>query len=153
MLRIQTYSIALIAFLLLLTGQTALAAGVSKATLAVSGYDLVSYHSEQGPQPGNGYFVSEQAGATYLFANKENKARFDRNPEKYLPVYGGYCAYGVAVNKKFYSDPLAWKIVDGKLYLNLDADIQKKWLKDIPGYIKQADANWMKIKDKAPSEL
>jgi hypothetical protein len=78
---------------------------------------------------------------------------FEAKPEKYMPAYGGYCAYGVAVGKKFVVDPEAWKIVDGNLYLNLDRDIQKKWLKDVPGYIKKAEANWPKIKDKPASDL
>ena len=153
MLGLRYYSIILIALLAVFTSQTALAGSIEQATVAVSGFDVVSYHTEQGPMRGSGWFVSEHAGETYLFANKKNKERFDNNPERYLPAYGGYCAYGVAIGKKFYTDPGAWRIVDGKLYLNLDADIQNKWLKDIPGYIKKADANWPKIKDKTPSEL
>ena len=78
---------------------------------------------------------------------------FEANPEKYIPVYGGYCAYGVAVGKKFIADPEIWRIENGKLYLNLDTDIQKKWLKDIPGYIDKANSNWMKIRNKTPFEL
>lgn len=150
---IKTYSIVLIALLLAFTSQTALAENTEQATVAVSGYDVVSYHSEQGPLRGNGYFVTKHDGGTYLFANKQNKERFDSNPEKYVPAYGGYCAYGVSVDKKFYSDPQVWRIVDGKLYLNLDVKIQKTWLKDVPGSIKKADANWPRIKDKTPSEL
>lgn len=69
----------------------------------------------------------------YVFANKKNRKMFEANPEKYIPAYGGYCAYGVAVGNKFIADPELWMIEDGKLYLNLDTDIQKKWLKDIPG--------------------
>jgi hypothetical protein len=78
---------------------------------------------------------------------------FEANPGTYVPAYGGYCAYGVAVGKKFVSDPEAWKIVQGKLYLNLDRDIQNKWAKDIPGYLKKSEANWNDIMDKAPSDL
>ena len=102
---------------------------------------------------GSGYHVAEYKGVTYVFASKEHKTTFEANPEKYVPAYGGYCAYGVAVGKKFVSDPEAWKIVQGKLYLNLDKDIQNKWAKDIPGYIKKSEANWKDIKDKAPSDL
>ncbi len=90
---------------------------------------------------------------TYLFASKSNKTSFDNNPTKYLPAYGGWCAFGVSVGKKFHSDPLAWRVVNGKLYLNLDEDIQKQWLKDVPGRIKTADAKWPGIRDKAPTEL
>jgi hypothetical protein len=74
-----------------------------------------------------------------------------------IPYAGARLVYGfnkvVAVRKKFVVDPEAWKIVDGRLYLNLDKDIQMKWEKDIPGYIKKAEANWPKIKDKAPGDL
>lgn len=131
---------------------SALAADHSHSTLGVSGYDLVSYH-KGGPVKGSGYHVSEHDGVTYLFASKENKASFDKNPDKYLPAYGGWCAFGVSVGKKFHSDPLAWRVVNGKLYLNLDADIQSKWLEDVPGRIKTADAKWPGIRDKAASEL
>lgn len=153
MLRIRAYSIVFAALLMVWTTQTAQAESVEHSTLAVSGYDVVSYHSPNGPQRGSGYFVAEHDGATYLFANEQNKKRFVSNPEKYVPAYGGYCAFGVSVSKKFHSDPEAWRLVDGKLYLNLDAGIQEKWLKDIPGNIRKADDNWLKIKDKAPSEL
>lgn len=89
----------------------------------------------------------------YVFANKKNRKMFEANPEKYIPAYGGYCAYGVAVGNKFIADPELWMIEDGKLYLNLDTDIQKKWLKDIAGYIDKANSNWMKIRNKTPFEL
>ena len=92
-------------------------------------------------------------GGTYLFANKENKEKSMDNPEKYAPQFGGYCAYGVSVGKKFYSDPNIWKIVGDKLYLNLGKNTQKKWNEDISGHITKADSNWMKIEHKAPLEL
>ncbi|MEM7279932.1 MAG: YHS domain-containing (seleno)protein, partial [Pseudomonadota bacterium] len=72
---------------------------------------------------------------------------------KYTPAYGGYCAFGVSVGKKFVGDPEVWKIVDGKLYLNLDTRIQADWIKDIPGRIKSADKQWTKIASKNPAEL
>ena len=78
---------------------------------------------------------------------------FETDPDKYLPAYGGYCAYGVAVGKKFVADPEVWKIFEGILYLNLDKDIQSKWAKDIPGYLKKADANWPEIRGKDPADL
>jgi YHS domain-containing protein len=123
------------------------------STPGINGYDAVAYHTEGKPVKGNGWNVAEYEGVTYLFANKKNRKMFEANPEKYLPEYGGYCAYGVAIGKKFAIDPEVWEIENGKLYLNLDTGIQKKWAKDIPGYIKKADANWMEIKEKAPSDL
>ncbi|MEQ9617696.1 MAG: YHS domain-containing (seleno)protein, partial [Deltaproteobacteria bacterium] len=117
------------------------------------GYDLVSYHTEGKPVRGDGNNLVVYEGVTYLFANEENKNAFEKNPEKYLPAYGGWCAFGVSVNKKFVGDPEVWKIVDGKLYLNLDRNIQKMWFEDIPGNIAKADKNWEQIKDKSPDQL
>lgn len=129
------------------------AAGVETSTTGVLGYDLVSYHTEGKPVRGDGNNLVVVDGVTYLFANEENKKAFEKNPERYLPAYGGYCAFGVSVNKKFVGDPEVWKIVDGKLYLNLDRNIQKMWFEDIPGNIVKADQNWPGIKDKNPADL
>ena len=125
----------------------------ANSTTGVQGYDLVSYHTSRGPVRGNGHHLSVHDGVTYLFASKENKQAFDQNPQKYLPAYGGYCAFGVSVGKKFVGDPEVWKIVDGTLYLNLDANIQKDWLKDVPGRIEAANKHWAKIKDASPESL
>ena len=122
-------------------------------TVGISGYDLVSYHNSKRPLRGNGHFVAVHAGVTYLFANEQNQATFERNPERYLPAYGGYCAFGVSVGKKFVADPEVWRVVDGKLYVNLDERIQDQWLMDVTGRIKTADDNWGGIKGKSPTEL
>ena len=127
--------------------------GTESSAPVMGGYDPVSYFKMGKPMRGSGYHTATYNGGTYLFANKENKEKFMANPEKYAPQFGGYCAYGVSVGKKFYSDPNIWKIVDGKLYLNLDKNIQKKWNEDISGHITKADSNWMKIEHKAPAEL
>ena len=131
----------------------ALGKDYTHSTPGINGYDPVAYFTDGKPMKGSGYHVADFEGVTYAFASKEHKEMFEAKPEKYMPAYGGYCAYGVAVGKKFVVDPEAWKIVDGNLYLNLDRDIQKKWLKDVPGYIKKADGNWPKIKDKPASDL
>ena len=128
-------------------------AGITTATPAVSGYDVVSYHLDSGPTRGDGSFISEYEGETYLFASKDNKATFDAEPAKYAPAYGGFCAYGVSVGKKFHVDPLAWKIQDGQLYLNLNKKVQKIWLKDVPGNIVKADKNWTDIEDVPAAKL
>ena len=127
-------------------------ANISTSLVGVQGYDLVSYHQD-GPTRGTGTNVSTHGGVTYLFSSKENLATFEANPEKYIPAYGGYCAYGVAVGKKFVADPTVWKVVDGTLYLNLDQKVSAIWQKDIPGNIKTADTTWPTIEGKAPSEL
>lgn len=153
MQHIKTLFAFLLATSLSLAGITAFAADSANSVTAVSGYDVVSYHTVGEATRGNGHNVAVHDGVTYLFANADNLKTFEANPEQYVPAYGGWCAFGVSVGKKFVSDPEAWKIVDGKLYLNLDANIQADWLKDVPGRIKAADSKWVAIKDKAPSEL
>ena len=138
---------------ILMLPMLAFAGDYSMSTTGVNGYDLVSFHTGKKPVIGNGNHVAVYSGVTYLFANDKNKATFENNPEKYIPAYGGYCAYGVAVGKKFVGDPDVWKIVDGKLYLNLDTSIQELWQKDISGNIKKADKQWRKIKKKSPASL
>lgn len=126
---------------------------VETSTTGVLGYDLVSYHTDGKPVRGDGNNLVVVDGVTYLFANEANKKAFEKDPEKYLPAYGGFCAFGVSVGKKFVGDPEVWKIVDGKLYLNLDRNIQKMWFEDIPGNIVKANQNWPQIKDKSPDQL
>jgi YHS domain-containing protein len=123
------------------------------STPGLSGYDPVAYHTEGMPVKGSGYHVAEHEGVTYLFANKKNRKKFEADPRKYLPAYGGFCAYGVSLGKKFASDPEVWRIENGKLFLNLDGDIQRKWEKDLSGHIRKADVNWPGIEEKAPAEL
>ena len=134
-------------------GSTALAADYQHSAPAVQGYDVVSYQLSKRPLRGNGNFVATHDGATYLFATEEDRDTFNKSPDKYTPAYNGYCAFGVGVGKKFIGDPEVWRVVDGKLYLNLDASIQDLWLKDVPGQIKTANTEWKRIADKDPSSL
>lgn len=123
------------------------------STVGVGGYDLVSYHTAKKPLRGNGNHVATYADVTYLFATEANKEAFEAAPDTYLPAFGGWCAYGVAVEKKFVGDPDVWEIVDGRLYLNLDNTIQRKWREDIRGNIAKAVRNWTKIRDRSPADL
>ncbi len=125
----------------------------SVSTVGVQGYDLVAYQTQGGPAKGNGNHLTVHNGITYLFTSAKNVKTFEANPGKYLPVYGGWCAFGVSVGKKFVGDPLVWKVVDGRLYLNLDKKVQSAWKKDIPGNISKANTHWTSIKDKNPKDL
>ena len=84
-------------------------------------------------------------GATWRFSTEANRDAFAANPEKYAPQYGGYCAYAVSEGYTASTTPEAWKIVDGKLYLNYSKDVQKIWEQDIPGRIANGDKNWPKV--------
>jgi YHS domain-containing protein len=109
---------------------------------AISGYDPVAYFTLGTPTPGSSELSAEWMGATWLFATAANRDAFRADPQRYAPQYGGYCAWAVANGKTASIDPEAWKIVDGKLYLNYSRDIQKKWESDVPGNIRRADGNW-----------
>ncbi|MGY8871501.1 MAG: YHS domain-containing (seleno)protein [Pseudomonadales bacterium] len=113
--------------------------------LAVAGYDTVAYFTENKPVEGNKRFVTEYKGAEWRFKNADNLAAFKANPEKYAPQYGGYCAWAVANNDTAKGDPLQWTVHNGKLYLNYDAQVQSKWLKDKQGFIRSADKNWPNV--------
>lgn len=114
--------------------------------LAIQGYDSVSYFTGGAPVKGTGDYSATFKNAIYHFASAENRDLFKQDPEKYAPQYGGFCAFGVSMNRKFDTDPLAYKIVDNKLYLNLNTDVQKKWLTDVSGYLATSEQNWSDIK-------
>ena len=138
---------------LLLTAAIAFAGNFNFSNVGAGGYDVVAYHTEGAAKRGTGWHVASHEGSTYLFSSKKNRASFLKNPDQYLPEYGGYCAYGLAVGKKFYSDPTVWKIVDDRLFLNLDSKIQKKFEKDLSGNIAKADTNWPKLVNENPAGL
>jgi len=112
--------------------------------LALEGYDPVSYFGGQ-PAKGDPQFTTTYKGAEYRFASAQNLARFKAGPEAFLPQYGGYCAWAVAHNYTAKGDPLAWKVVGGRLYLNYDRKIQERWAADIPGNIAKGDHNWPQV--------
>jgi len=121
-------------------------------TVGLQGYDAVGYFADNAAEKGDGNHAATYHDVTYLFATDEHKKEFEANPEKYLPQYGGWCAYGVAIDKKFVADPTVWKIVDNKLYLNLNKAVSDIWSKDIGGYIQKANGFWPDIKEKSPAE-
>ena len=120
---------------------------------AVHGYDVVAYFTEGKPVEGSGDYTASHNGAEYRFASAENRDLFESNPEGYAPQYGGYCAFGTAMGRKFNGDPHAWHIEDNKLYLNVSKKVQKRWLKDVPGFVKGADNNWPIIQSLSDASL
>ena len=126
---------------------------ITNSIVGAGGYDLVSYQTGKKPLPGNGNYVVTIDEVNYIFANTENLEAFKKSSKKYLPQYGGYCAFGASVGKKFIGDPNVWEVVDGKLYYNLDNGIKATWVKDIPGNIVKANKNWKTIKNKSPASL
>lgn len=115
--------------------------------VAIDGTDPVAYFTESTPVAGDPSITHEWMGATWQFSSVENRDSFAQNPSKYAPQYGGFCAYAVSEGYTASTVPEAWKIVDGKLYLNYSRRIQRRWERDIPGYIASADANWPAVLD------
>ena len=109
---------------------------------AILGYDTVAYFTDGKPVKGQDAFVAEWMGAKWKFASQAHLDLFKASPEKYAPQYGGYCAYGVSQDNLVSIEPDKFKVEGGKLYLNYDAGVQAAWLKDVSGYIKQADAKF-----------
>ena len=123
-------------------GLGALVATGAWAEVALQGYDPVAYFTDGAPRRGDVAHALDWNGRTWHFASAENRAAFAADPARYAPQYGGYCAWAVARNYLAPVDPTAWAIVDGKLYLNFDARIQRRWARDTAGFIAQANANW-----------
>lgn len=133
--------------------QSASAINVDAQQVAVKGHDVVAYFTVGAPTAGKTNFSAKHEGATYLFSSAANRDAFKSNPAKYTPQFGGFCAMGVALDKKLDGDPTAWRVADNKLYLNVNKDVQKKWLEDVPGNLVKANASWPRIKNKKPAAL
>ena len=117
--------------------------------LALGGYDAVAYFKENLPREGSPQFTADYNGAKWQFTSAENRDAFKIEPAKYAPQYGGYCAWAVGHNYTAKGDPNAWRIVDGKLYLNYNKEVQEKWQQEIPKYVADGDKNWQNLADKA----
>jgi YHS domain-containing protein len=110
--------------------------------LALAGYDPVAYFTEGGAMRGDAQFDTSWRGARWHFASAANRDLFLATPERYAPQYGGHCAWAVAQGYVAPGDSQQWRIVDGRLFVNYDASVQRRWLRDIPGFIAAADRNW-----------
>jgi YHS domain-containing protein len=142
--------ISLIASPLLFAASSAFAGKAAVFTDLVDGtgaggYDVVAYQTENAAKPGNEAIAADFEGVKYRFISEANRAMFTADPAKYVPAYGGYCAYAVSQGYTAKIDPEAFTVVEGKLYLNYSKGVQSKWQQDTAGYIASADANWPKV--------
>jgi hypothetical protein len=109
---------------------------------AIGGYDPVAYFTAGKPVRGSDAFTLEWQGAQWKFASAENRELFRTKPENYAPQFGGYCAYAVAHRYTARTNPEAWMVVDGQLYLNFDAATREKWAVERDRHIREARSNW-----------
>ena len=120
---------------------------------ALQGYDPVAYFTEGKAVPGTWVFFVTYRDSMYRFASQENEKLFRADPERYLPQYGGFCAFGMSNNVKLPLDPEAWQIRDGKLFVFLTKDFRDRWLEDPEGRLALSEANWPVLKDTVPKPL
>jgi YHS domain-containing protein len=116
---------------------------------AIRGYDPVAYHVAGAAVEGSPAIAHVWNGATWHFASAANRDLFAADPHKYAPAYGGYCAYGTSQGYKVSSDPAAFAIVGGRLYLNYSPAVLRTWNRDREGYIRAADRNWVGLEARA----
>ncbi|MFT5104197.1 MAG: YHS domain-containing protein [Candidatus Latescibacterota bacterium] len=140
----------IVLFIIAITGSLTAQKHVNlKKGFAAEGYDVVAYFSNEALK-GDKEFTVEFEGVSYKFSSEENKQTFIVNPSKYVPQYGGYCAYAVGLkNEKIGVNPKTYQIIDGKLYLfynSFGVNTLEKWNEEGAGKLKQkADLNWNQI--------
>jgi hypothetical protein len=113
--------------------------------LALRGYDPVAYFELGKPLHGLPQHSATHKGSKFLFASAANQKAFAADPGKYAPQFGGFCALGTANGYKVATEPDAFKVVDGKLYLNYNRKVLDLWTQDQPGYIRKANQNWPEV--------
>ncbi|MEP5613236.1 MAG: YHS domain-containing (seleno)protein [Cyclobacteriaceae bacterium] len=124
---------------------------IDATKIALSGYSPVSYVDLNLAQRGLKEFKTEHEGLKYYFTSMDQKATFDKNPSRYLPQFGGWCATGIAVGAKFRSDPNKFLVDNGKLYVflnDLEVDAKQLWIADPKEMRKNAEKNWPELKGK-----
>ncbi|MFS4492633.1 YHS domain-containing (seleno)protein [Maribacter sp. 2308TA10-17] len=132
------------------SAQDNMANNIDNSNIALEGYSPVSYLDLGLAQRGSKEFKSEHNKVVYYLTSAEQKATFDKNPSKYLPQYGGFCAFGAYAGAKFRVDPNKFIVKDGKYYLylnNVELDAKQLWLaeNDHSKLKSTADANWKKL--------
>jgi YHS domain-containing protein len=132
------------------TSVESIALNTDDAGSALKGYDTVAYFAVNAAVKGDAKYAYVWNGAKWLFSSEENMNKFIADPAAYAPQFGGYCAYAVSEGYTADADPEAWKVVDGKLYLNYSRDVQKTWEKNQAERIENARKNWQGFKIKKP---
>ena len=128
----------------------AVALNTDESGSALKGYDAVAYFAVSNAVKGDAKYTYIWNGAKWLFSSEENMKKFMSDPEAYAPQFGGYCAYAVSEGYTADADPEAWKVVDGKLYLNYNLDVQKTWETNEAERIENGKKNWQQFKTMKP---
>jgi YHS domain-containing protein len=130
--------------------ESALGTNTDANGLALRGFDAVAYFAVDNAVKGNPKYEYVWNGAKWIFSSEENMKQFQANPEAYAPQFGGYCSFAVSEGYTADGDPEAWKVVDGKLYLNYNKQVREKWEMNQNERIEKGKANWQSFKTKKP---
>lgn len=114
--------------------------------VAIKGFDPVAYFQENKAVEGNNTIYYKWSGSIWKFTSEENLEKFKKQPERYAPQYGGFCAYGASENHLSPTDPEAFTIVNNKLYLNYSKKVKELWIKNTEQRIQKANEYWLTLK-------
>lgn len=115
------------------------------SNVAADGFDVVAFHREGRPVPGDPRFTHRWKDATWRFASAEARDAFAADPDRYAPAYGGHCSWAASQGYRASGDPRHWRIVSGRLFFNYDGRVHSTWLTNVPGFIAAADRNWPRL--------
>jgi hypothetical protein len=113
--------------------------------VGAGGYDVVAYQTQEAAVPGDEAITATHEGVTYRFATEANRERFTADPQRFLPQFGGYCAWAVSQGYTAHGDPEAWSVVGDRLYLNYSKGVRSQWQRDAKGNIAKGEANWPRV--------
>ena len=113
--------------------------------VGLHGYDPVAYFTDGKAVKGDPQYHSKYDGATYYFQSADDKEVFDKEPERYAPEYGGYCAMAMAMGKLEDADPNYFLVYEGKLFLQRNEKAHMMFSQDPEGIRRKADENWSKL--------
>jgi len=115
--------------------------------IALQAYDPVAFHTTGKAVKANPAISAEHRDYKYLFSSEANKATFEEQPEKYIPAYGGYCAFGVANGVCVPVEIDTWEIIDGHLVFQYSQEFKQKFGENKDENIRKANDNWLKIEE------
>ena len=118
---------------------------VDRHGVALAGYDPVAFFTDSAAVRGDSTHRASYGGATYWFASEAHRALFTADPARYVPQFGGYCAYGASRGYAAKVEIETWQIIDGRLTLNYDKSVQRTFNQDVAGYLRKANQNWPAI--------
>lgn len=120
--------------------------------VAINGYDPVSYFKQKAAVKGSSANSHTWNGVEWHFSSAQNRDAFAANPARYAPQYGGYCAFAAAKDYLAKTDPNAFSIYDGKLFLNYNRSVKRRWDKNKKSFVAAANDNWPGLKKKAQAD-